>query len=83
MVEAPKLFLKRKMEAGILQEHNRLFIIRFLPKHKPHLPPYQKHTLIPSVTVQLDSRDQTTATTHFISPYVTDKAWKMGHSWKL
>jgi hypothetical protein len=80
MVEAPKPFSKRKMEAGILQEHNSVSIIRFLPTHTPHLPSYQKHTLIPSLMVQLDRRDQTTVSTHIISPYITDKAWKMSHS---
>jgi len=38
MVEAPKPFSKRKMGAGILQEHNSLSIIRFLPTYTS-LPP--------------------------------------------
>jgi len=76
MVEVPKPFLKRKKGAGILQEHNSLSIIRFLPTHTPCFPPYQKHTLIPSLTVQLDSREETTVTPLIISPCLTDEPWR-------
>ena len=54
MVEAPEPFLKRKMGAGILQEHNSLTIIRFLltPTLLPPIPETYFNTIIHSAVWQ-------------------------------